>query len=159
MAQVKCKNCSEHILSSATNCQHCGAEVRKNNSKASDGFIGFLTLLFVGFIVFQCLGGDSSDDAPDSKAIDAKTAEREEASFLDTLDIPASRSFRFSVSTPSGATVNSLVSLVKINGYRCDSLDNARSNLLSSGFSLSCNGYKYQYNIEDRGGRYVVTVE
>lgn len=52
-----------------------------------------------------------------------------------------------------------LVALIKAYGYRCDSVSAARPFLLSYGFTVLCNGYRYEYEIEDKGGNWVVTVD
>lgn len=44
-------------------------------------------------------------------------------------------------------------------GYRCDSLSAFYKSAWSGAFTLSCNNYKYTYTIEDKGGRWVVTVD
>lgn len=44
-------------------------------------------------------------------------------------------------------------------GYRCDSLSAFSQSAWSGAFSLSCNNYKYNYTIEDKGGRWIVTVD
>jgi len=51
--------------------------------------------------------------------------------------------------------------LVKLNGYRCDSISAAIEYVFSSadGLTLTCNHYKYSYDITDRGGRWEVKVK
>ena len=48
---------------------------------------------------------------------------------------------------------------VKSAGYRCDELNAVVRHVFASGYRVTCNGYRYAYSIEDRGGRWVVTVE
>lgn len=48
---------------------------------------------------------------------------------------------------------------VKHAGYRCDELNAVVRHVFASGYRVSCNGYRYAYSIEDRGGRWVVTVD
>lgn len=45
------------------------------------------------------------------------------------------------------------------SGYRCDSISNVRPLIVKSGAQMRCNQYRYTYSVEDRGGRWVVTVE
>lgn len=49
--------------------------------------------------------------------------------------------------------------LVKIYGYRCDSISSFMQSPWSGDFTLRCNNYRYKYIIKDKGGRYVVTVD
>lgn len=55
--------------------------------------------------------------------------------------------------------VEALVTLTRAYGYRCDSISAAMPWAFSYGFTLRCNGYRYSYEIEDRGGTWVVTIE
>lgn len=59
--------------------------------------------------------------------------------------------------------VQALADLVKQSGYRCDTISSA---LPCCGifpdpgkYTLSCNQYRYEYRVEDRGGRWTVTVK
>ena len=55
---------------------------------------------------------------------------------------------------------NAFADYVVALGYRCDSISSFNKALWSSGkFKLNCNGYRYTYIIEDKGGRWVVTVD
>lgn len=60
--------------------------------------------------------------------------------------------------TNTGA-LNSLVHLVRSNGFKCDSISAMRPFLTSRGFTLTCNRFDYQYEIEDKGGNWKVTVK
>lgn len=57
--------------------------------------------------------------------------------------------------------IQALAELVKAYGYRCDSITTARRGFFTtkSIWVLRCNGARYEYRIEDRGGTMVVTVE
>lgn len=55
--------------------------------------------------------------------------------------------------------LKALVGLIEAYGYRCDSVSAARPFLLSFGFTVYCNGYRYEYHIEDRGGTWTVTID
>ncbi len=55
--------------------------------------------------------------------------------------------------------MNELVTLVKENDYRCDSISGVRPFIMSHGFALICNRFRYSYDIEDKGGHWKVTVK
>lgn len=59
----------------------------------------------------------------------------------------------------SDTQLDAMVGLIILHGFRCDSISSARPMLLSVGFVMHCNGYRYSYNIEDRGGNWVVEVD
>lgn len=49
--------------------------------------------------------------------------------------------------------------MIALAGYRCDSIDAIHPFLLSEGYTVYCNNNRYRYEIEDRGGRAIVTVK
>lgn len=49
--------------------------------------------------------------------------------------------------------------LVRANGYRCDSISGFRPFLSGNCYNLVCNEFRYEYDIEDKGGRWEVTVK
>jgi hypothetical protein len=55
------------------------------------------------------------------------------------------------------AQIDALAYLIRSHGYSCSSISSARPFLWSSGFKVYCNQYSYGYDIEDRGGNWVVT--
>ena len=57
------------------------------------------------------------------------------------------------------STTERLVKLVRASGYRCDSVDSALPMMFKDGFVLVCDQYRYRYEIVDRGGKWVVTVD
>ena len=52
-----------------------------------------------------------------------------------------------------------LVGLIRVHGYRCDTINAARPFILGGGVVLDCNGFHYRYSIEDRGGNWTVTLD
>lgn len=52
-----------------------------------------------------------------------------------------------------------MAKLVRAFGYKCDSISAARQMVFSRGFMLSCNTFAYEYEIEDKGGNWRVTVK
>lgn len=51
-----------------------------------------------------------------------------------------------------------LAAAAALHGFRCDSISAARQQLFG-GFKLVCNGFRYEYEIEDRGGNITVCWE
>jgi len=49
--------------------------------------------------------------------------------------------------------------LVRRSRYRCDSVSSISSWATKPGFTVTCNGYRYKYYIEDKGGRWTVTLK
>jgi hypothetical protein len=49
--------------------------------------------------------------------------------------------------------------LIRRARYRCDSVSSLRPWFSGDGFTIFCNDFRYEYEIEDRGGRWVVTVQ
>lgn len=55
--------------------------------------------------------------------------------------------------------VDALVKFVKAHGNTCDSVSAASDNMFSRGFTLKCNGFRYEYQILDKGGKWYLQVE
>jgi hypothetical protein len=51
-----------------------------------------------------------------------------------------------------------LVALIRLNGYKCDTLTKWHPMRFSRGYEVYCDLY-YSYDVEDKGGRWVVTVK
>jgi len=76
-------------------------------------------------------------------------------------------SFTASASTPYDDAVKSerkeaaqaAVKIVRLYGYRCDSISSFQPFIMGGGFTLNCNSYRYTYELEDVGGRIVVKVK
>ncbi len=52
-----------------------------------------------------------------------------------------------------------MVKLIRLTGYKCDSISAIREMMLSRGFAVVCNNFNYEYEIEDKGGNWVVTLQ
>ena len=52
-----------------------------------------------------------------------------------------------------------LVGKIRARGWKCDSISSARTLVFSRGFEVNCNGYAYEYVIEDKGGKWVVRLD
>lgn len=55
--------------------------------------------------------------------------------------------------------IDELAHFVRASGYRCDSISALGPLPTSRGFKLACNHSAYKYAIEDKGRRWLVTVE
>ena len=52
-----------------------------------------------------------------------------------------------------------MVLMIKVNGWKCDSVSGYRILLLSRGFEITCNRRAYTYIVEDRGGQLTVRLD
>jgi hypothetical protein len=55
--------------------------------------------------------------------------------------------------------ISGLVGLVRAHGYRCDTISAVKTFSTSNGFKLACDRFSDKYDIRDRGGHLVVTVD
>lgn len=55
--------------------------------------------------------------------------------------------------------ISGVVLMIVGSGYRCNSVSSIRHWLTGPGFSVSCNQFRYDYEIEDRGGNWVVQID
>ena len=54
---------------------------------------------------------------------------------------------------------NELSLLVRLRGWKCDTVSSVQLWVFSPGFDLVCNGFRYSYEIEDKGGKWTVRVK
>ena len=55
--------------------------------------------------------------------------------------------------------LETLVKLVNAHDYSCDSISAVDILMFSTGYDLSCNKFSYRYLVEDKGGKWIVTVK
>ncbi len=55
--------------------------------------------------------------------------------------------------------LSQLILAVLVNGYKCDTVSSAIPYIRGGGYTMHCNNYQYEYEIEDKGGNIVVTVQ
>jgi hypothetical protein len=55
--------------------------------------------------------------------------------------------------------VDAMAEMVRVHGYKCDSISGARPWIMGHGFTLHCNSFRYEYEIQDKGGQWKVTVK
>lgn len=61
--------------------------------------------------------------------------------------------------TDSSDFKNTTKALIVASGYSCSSIDHISEHNFSYGYSVTCNNYRYSYEIVDRGGNWVVSVK
>lgn len=54
--------------------------------------------------------------------------------------------------------IEKLVLFVRESGFSCASVSGARPALMSRGYVVTCNKFSYTYDIQDKGGNWMVTV-
>ena len=52
-----------------------------------------------------------------------------------------------------------LVGLIRLHGHRCDTMNAAYPSPFGGGVTVICHDYAYKYSVEDRGGRWSVTLD
>lgn len=55
--------------------------------------------------------------------------------------------------------VNAVKKMIQLYGYRCDSVNFAMRSNWSGVIDVTCNNGRYSYDLEDKGGRWVVTLD
>lgn len=57
------------------------------------------------------------------------------------------------------ALTDALVTMVRSQGYRCDSVSYVDKWMLKVGFTIRCNNFRNEFAIEDHGGRWIIKVK
>ncbi|MBJ9741117.1 hypothetical protein I5523_15870 [Acinetobacter oleivorans] len=55
--------------------------------------------------------------------------------------------------------LSQLILAVLVNGYKCDTVSSAIPYIRGGGYTMQCNNYQYEYEIEDKGGNIIVEVK
>ncbi len=55
--------------------------------------------------------------------------------------------------------VEAVQKMIQLYGYKCDSVDFAQRSSWSGMIDVTCNNYRYSYDLEDKGGTWVVTLD
>lgn len=48
--------------------------------------------------------------------------------------------------------------LIQLNGYSCESVSGVTPDVMTGSVTVNCNQWNYSYDIEDKGGNWIVTV-
>lgn len=59
----------------------------------------------------------------------------------------------------SAESARAVQKVIRLYGFKCDSVDSVIESSWDGSFSVSCNNYYYRYSIDDVGGNWVVTVK
>jgi len=55
--------------------------------------------------------------------------------------------------------LSQLILAVLVNGYKCDTVSSAIPYIRGGGYTMTCNNFRYEYEVEDKGGNIVVNVK
>lgn len=119
-------------------------------SKKKKILIGFLSLiiLFTGYTTLSAISNSSTITTSEKKL----TKDEENAirfkTLLPQLDKNADIHKDISEELLAG-----LIVYININGYKCDTITFAMPFTRKHGYSLTCNNYRYAYEVEDKGGQ------
>lgn len=62
-------------------------------------------------------------------------------------------------STVSKEQKDAVKKVIRISGYKCDQIDSLIQSSWDGNYSVTCNGYRYMYEIKDKGGNWVVILD
>jgi hypothetical protein len=55
--------------------------------------------------------------------------------------------------------IDAVANVVRMSGYRCDSVSAMWPYITAYGYHFSCNHSRYKYDVEDKGGNWIAKVE
>lgn len=157
MALIKCRECGRDVSTEAVACPGCGAKPKPMpkpsywNDRLTWPQIILGSLFSVGLLAY-CNHVETRSLV---KYVDAAT--------LNAEVIGATIEPEAKISDPETMTEGQLafmVGRVRNSGYKCDSISAAGiSGVTNIGVRLHCDHWKHSYDLHDKGGRWVVTVE
>ncbi|MCA2015628.1 hypothetical protein LDJ79_05865 [Vibrio tritonius] len=59
----------------------------------------------------------------------------------------------------SSDAIEAAVNIVRFNGYSCSTVSSIQTMIFKRGFTIRCNNFNYTYDVFDKGGNWVVSVE
>ena len=65
----------------------------------------------------------------------------------------------YAFDAPSASQQRAAITLIRGAGYSCTTVDAIIPFVLAHGFQVVCDGFYYKYDVENKGGRVVVTVK
>ena len=90
------------------------------------------------------------------------------STFLAFLLLTAASSSSFAQSIESDASIHksvkrdqaiNLAKYINANGYSCRSISSVTPFAVKRGWHVMCNKYNYHFEVEDKGGKYIVTAK
>jgi len=120
-------------------------------------FMKTFTVLILVIILIAIFSDVTSQQ---STAVNAST---------DTCPVPSAKHNLWGYKVEAGCTCTNikdcigvtgeLVRMVKLQGWKCDSLSNVHKSQWDGNFMLNCDRNSHVYEIEDMGGRWIVIVK
>lgn len=141
MAMKPCRECGAEISSHAKTCPHCGIDkpFRMAAQRGLDSFGSWAIKLGLLIILLGIIG-----------AAFAQTVRLEPDAIVDP---------KLKEAANLQAVLDAAAAMIRARGWRCDSISAIRRFFVSRGLDVKCNRYAYHYEIEDKGGRWVVTLQ
>lgn len=132
MALIKCKDCGKEFSTDAKVCPNCGAKKPKAKTRWEPILITFAVVYIIALLF------------PNSSNSTQTTVTAEKTSTPDKV---------------TEEQKDAAMQVIQINGYTCDSIAGMIPFITSEGYNVYCNDHRYSYEIENKGGNWVVTVK
>jgi len=158
----KCLNCGNNMDIDALFCSQCGNKnpnVIKNkisttNSKSLNLFkIGVVLVLFFIFIISNFMDNKSKET---NVIIEPNVTELNAT--IETEEIIMEKNI-VTQGNLQDNEIKAVQALINLHGYKCDSVNFAMRSPWDGDIEVTCNDYAYSYEVEDKGGNWVVTLD
>ena len=150
MALKPCSECGAQISMAATTCPRCGAPNKRERRR--NYYYSYWLPFFIVVSVLLIGGVLNLNDEKERVAANAQLNER--SSIRIESDAVISPKLQ-----GEPQFFEDTVKLIRAFGYKCDSISAARPMISSRGFEFVCNDFAYDYEIEDKGGSWWVTLK
>ena len=156
MALKPCSECGAQISTEAASCPQCGAPLKQERrGKNYYSYWPLFVVVSVLFIIWAAVHKGRelrADEEKEEKSANAQLNKRSsiriESDAVIAPNLQGEPQF-----------FEDTVKLIRAFGYKCDSISAASPMTFSRGFEFVCNDFAYDYEIEDKGGNWRVTLK
>lgn len=123
------------------------------------GFLGFL-ILYTGYITLNSITNSPIRNPSTNINTDTNEVRSEEKNTVRFKNIAHLVEDDAVINEQiSEGLLKELIVFTKSSGYKCDTVSSARPFVNDEGYNLKCNNYRYEYEIQDKGGNITITVK
>ncbi len=177
MALISCPECSKQISDQSYSCPHCGYPMKqqKPDTPATPQFFGnqktekaskqygcgtFLLLLFIGFILYQCLTsyGEYQERTQQNSASSSTSASSTSKGSIPPQFADIAETFDDEALLDASVTRDDFLmglSAIRMQRNKCDTISSVAL-MYGGGIRFTCNNFSLKYEVIKENGKFVI---